>query len=116
MFYIEENEKIVLFDNSKEKLVNTIKFMPKYKNYEIKETDRQIIDFEFTDTQEWKTKEQEKSIELKKQEILSKLQEIDTKRIRAICEGGENPETQESWLDYYNKQASDLRIKLKELQ
>lgn len=116
MFYIEENEKIVLFDENKEKLINTIKFMPQYKNYEIKETERQIIDFVFTDTQEWQTIEQQKNIEQEKQEILSKLQEIDKKRIRAVCEGGENPQTQESWLDYYNKQANYLREKLKKLQ
>lgn len=46
MYYIQENEKIVLFDENKEKLENTILFMPQYKEFEIKETDKKIVNFE----------------------------------------------------------------------
>ena len=54
MFYIEENEKIVLFDENYGKLVDTLKFMPQYAGLEIQETDRPIVDFEFADTEEYK--------------------------------------------------------------
>ncbi len=45
MFYIKENDKIVLFDNSKQKLQNTLIFMPQYKDSEILETEKNIIEF-----------------------------------------------------------------------
>lgn len=63
MFYIEENNKIVLFDESYSKLVDTIKFMPQYHDLEIKETDRPIIDFEFADTPEWEEEQRQKERE-----------------------------------------------------
>ena len=53
MFYILQNDKIVLYDESREKLENTIKFMPQYADLPILETDRPIVDFEFADTPEW---------------------------------------------------------------
>lgn len=48
MFYIEKDNKIVLFDESKGKLVDTIKFMPQYHELEIKEVPEGyvIVDFE----------------------------------------------------------------------
>ena len=112
MFYIEENDKIVLFDESYDKLVDTIKFMPQYQDLEIQETDRPIVDFEFADTEEWYTKQRQIEQKTKRKKILMQLNELDTKRIRAICEGGENPETNESWLNYYNQKAQKLRQEL----
>lgn len=44
MFYIQENEKIVLFDTEKERLANTIAIMPQYEGLEILETEREIIE------------------------------------------------------------------------
>ena len=46
MFYILEDEKIVLFNANKEILENTIMFTPQYANLEIKETNKNIIEFE----------------------------------------------------------------------
>ena len=112
MYYILENDKIVLFDENYERLVKTLEFMPQYQHLEIEETNRPIIDFEFADTEEWQAKQKQKEQEEKKQQILLELDKIDSKRIRAICEGGENPQTQEPWLDYYNKQAQELRDQL----
>ena len=40
MFYIEQDNKIVLFDNDRQKLKNTIPFMPQYKDLEILETEK----------------------------------------------------------------------------
>ena len=45
MFYIEQDEKIVLFDDEKQRLQNTIAFRPQYKNLDIQETDKNIIRF-----------------------------------------------------------------------
>ncbi len=53
MFYIENEEKIILFDEDKEKLENTLVFMPQYKGLEILETDRPIENFQFADTEEY---------------------------------------------------------------
>jgi hypothetical protein len=51
------------------------------------------------------------------EEILIQLKEIDEKRIRAICESEIKDETtNETWLDYYNSKAYDLRIELQSLK
>lgn len=44
MFYIQQDEKIVLFDENLERLQNTIAIMPQYQGLEILETDREIIE------------------------------------------------------------------------
>lgn len=59
MYYVEENNKIVLFDEDKEKLQNTLLFTPQYKGLSIQETDRPIDNFEFADTEEYLAKKQE---------------------------------------------------------
>lgn len=46
--------------------------------------------------------------ENKKLEIQKKLDELDKKRIRAVCEPSMKTETQ-SWLDYYNEEIKKLR-------
>ena len=54
MFYVEdENNKIVLFDEDIENIQNSLLFLPQYGDYEIKETDRPIIDYQFADTEEY---------------------------------------------------------------
>ncbi len=58
MFYIENEEKIILFDEDKKKLINTLKFMPQFKGLKIKETNRPIVDFQFADTKEYEEKKQ----------------------------------------------------------
>ena len=46
--------------------------------------------------------------ENKKLEIQKQLDELDKKRIRAVCEPSMKTETQ-SWLDYYNEEIQKLR-------
>ena len=53
MFYIEKEEKIILFDEDKQKLQDTIAFMPQYKDLKILEAERPIVNFEFADTPEY---------------------------------------------------------------
>ena len=59
-YYIEQDNQIVLFDEDKQKLQNTIAFMPQYKGLEIKETERPIVDFQFTDTPEYAQEQAQK--------------------------------------------------------
>lgn len=57
MFYILENEKIVLCDEDKQKLENTLLFMPQYQGLEILESDKNIVEFDdmfyFEDDEEY---------------------------------------------------------------
>ena len=72
MFYILENEKIVLFNEDKQKLENTLLFMPQYQGLEILEADKNIVEFDgifyFEDDEEYISlvdqKERERILEL----------------------------------------------------
>lgn len=70
MFYIENENKIVLFDEDKQKLQNTIHFMPQYEGLKIKETQEGyvIYDFELITVEEKEAKETQKE-----QERINKL-------------------------------------------
>lgn len=68
MFYIQQDEQIVLFDKDIQKLQDTLLFMPQYSGLEIKETTRPIVDFQFADTQQY----QQEQIQ-KEQERISNL-------------------------------------------
>ena len=47
MFYIEDNNKILLFDEDKQKLQDTIAFMPQYEGLEIKEVPEGYVVYDF---------------------------------------------------------------------
>lgn len=50
-------------------------------------------------------------------ELLLQIDEIDKKRIRAICEPEiKNTSTGQTWLEYYNLQIQDLRNQIAELE
>jgi len=61
MFYIEKDNKIVLFDENKQNLINTIGFMPDYNGLEIKEVQDGyvIVDFELMTEEEAEEKEKQ---------------------------------------------------------
>ena len=75
MFYIQQDEKIVLFDENKETLQNTLAFMPQYAELEILETEREIItlndEFVFKDEVELEL------AEARKEEFLKQFFKID---------------------------------------
>ncbi len=51
------------------------------------------------------------------EQIKFELNELDVKRIRAVCENQvKNSETGQTWLDYYNEQVFQLREKLNILE
>lgn len=66
-YYILENDKIVLFDQDKENILNTIKFMPQYAESEILETQRPISNSKdgpvFADTLEYIEQQEQKEIQ-----------------------------------------------------
>ena len=65
MFYIQQDEKIVLFDEDKQKLQDTIAFMPQYEGLEIKEVEEGyvIYDFELMTVEEMEEKQAKKERE-----------------------------------------------------
>ena len=65
MFYIQQDEKILLVDDDKQRLQNTIAFMPQYKGLEIKEVEEGyvIYDFELMTVEEMEEKKAKKERE-----------------------------------------------------
>lgn len=54
--------------------------------------------------------------EKRKTEIIEALAELDSKRIRAVCEPSiKDEETGKTWLDYYNAEITALRAELASL-
>lgn len=50
-------------------------------------------------------------------QIIEKLNELDSKRIRAVCENQiKDSQTGETWLEYYNSQANELRSELQAIE
>lgn len=63
MYYIQENGKIVLADESRYKLIDTIKFIPQYQELDINVTDKNIVmydgEFYFEDDAEYIAKKEQ---------------------------------------------------------
>lgn len=80
------------------------------------EIDEQWYLSEKLKTEAYYLKKQEFEKEQTISEIQKQLDELDLKRIRAICEPElKNPETGETWLEYYNSQILTLRDELTDL-
>lgn len=56
MFIVEKDNKIILADEDRATIENTLKFMPDYAGCEIVETDRPIVNLEFADTEEYRAR------------------------------------------------------------
>ena len=65
MFYIEKDNKIILSDEDKQKLQDTIAFMPQYEGLEIKEVEEGFViyDFELMTVEEKEEKQAQKERE-----------------------------------------------------
>lgn len=65
MFYIQQDEKIVLVDENLERLQNTIAIMPQYKGLEIQEVEEGYVvyDFKLMTVEEMEEKEKQKERE-----------------------------------------------------
>lgn len=76
----------------------------------------EIIDFLETE-EEYEKRKINEELQIEIDNLSQNLQNIDLKRIRAVCEPCvKDPETGETWLDYYNAQILDLREQIQELQ
>ena len=65
---------------------------------------------------DYKTKKAQENIQNQIEEIKTELNNLDTKRIRAVCENEvKDSETGQTWLEYYNEQVLELREKLNSL-
>lgn len=103
MFYIkDENDKIVLFDEDRQRLKNTIVFMPQYKDCEIFQTleGDTIVDFELITDEE--AAERAKA---KEQDRINRLTMTPLDLIKAVKTLGISDEQVEAFLN------SNLAIK-----
>lgn len=74
-------------------------------------------DGEIVENPEYEILRQKKVMQQRMDEIKLELEDLDTKRIRAVCEDEiKNERTGETWLDYYNSQIYDLRVEYKSLE
>lgn len=106
MFYIENENKILLFDEDKQKLQNTIAFMPQYQGLEIKEVEEGyvIYDFELMTVEEMETKKAQKERECRNQEIDNKIKELQTMALPEVLNGNiENIKLYNNVIDGLNK-------------
>lgn len=65
MYYIQQNDKIVLFDDDRIKLENTMAFIPEYEGLQIQEVEEgyTIVDFELMTVEERQAREAQKERE-----------------------------------------------------
>lgn len=63
MYYIEKNNKIVLFEENINILKKSLIHYPDLQDLEIKETNRPIINFQFADTEEYEQEQEQKERE-----------------------------------------------------
>jgi len=73
-YYVQQNDKIVLHDTNRDKLVTTLTFMPQYAGLEVLETEKEIIqlDNEFV----FKDDKLDELAEIERQKLVTKLYEI----------------------------------------
>lgn len=96
MFYIKDNDKIVLFDEDKQRLENTLRFMPQYKDYEIFQTldGDTVLDFELM------TEEKAEEIaKAKEQDRVNRLTMTPLDLIKAIKSLGVTDQEVEDYLN-----------------
>lgn len=97
-----------------EKPTNDRMFEISYK--ENSENITEVINYLETEEEYQKRKEKEE-LQLDIDLIISKIRDLDYKRIRALCEPEIKDETTgETWLEYYNSQILELREQLKNLK
>jgi len=71
---------------------------------------------DISDTEEYKRETEIIALEKEATVLKKELNELDTKRIRAVCEPSvKNEETGETWLEFYNNQICEIRIKINDL-
>lgn len=113
------NEKLMKSDGFKPLVTAEYPIDDRKYNLVYSENDSSVIEnIVYLETEE--SYQNRKNNEILQQEIdslITNIQDLDFKRIRALCEPSiKDEETGETWLDYYNTQISDLRNQLQTLQ
>ena len=83
-----------------------------------KDTDKYIFkNGKIVENSDYEAIKEKENIKNQIDEVNEKLAILDLKRIRAVCEDEiRNEKTGETWLDFYNSQIYDLRMRLKSLE
>lgn len=115
-YYIKNEDEIITFDTDKNKIEETLKFLPQYADCEILETEEEIIvlDEKFFFKKDVQDIIDERERQSKRIKIEEELKFLDEKRIRAVCEPSMKDENT-TWLEYYNQEVYKLREKLKNI-
>lgn len=123
MFYTNRNGNILCSDDRLilEKFYKNIQELPNITTNEyqtnkdkFKLEDNQIINIE--NTAEYILLEKEKTKNLEIEQIKKELEELDIKSIRAMREPSLiNQESEQTWLEYYQNQITNLRNRLNQL-
>jgi len=87
-----------------------------FDNY-IEEPERYVYQAgKIVENPEYETLKQQRDIRCEISSLMLKLDELDKKRIRAICENSiKDEQGGQSWLDYYNEEVRITRNKITEL-
>ncbi len=88
-----------------------------YEAYSLEPDKYMYLNGNVIENPDYESIRQKNAMQQRMEEIKSELDDLDTKRIRAVCEDEVKSErTGETWLDYYNAKIYDLRIEYKSLE
>ncbi len=62
-YYIEQNGQILLHDTDRNKLENTLRFMPQYEGLTVQESERPIENCQWADTEEYMAAKHKQEVE-----------------------------------------------------
>lgn len=105
-YYIEKDNKILLVDEDKQRLQNTITISPNFQGLEIKEVEEGyvIYDFELMTVEEMEEKQAQKERDCRNQEIDEKIKELQIMALPEVLNGNiENIKLYNNVIDGLNK-------------
>lgn len=117
MYYVIREEKLYLYADSKTALEAYSLPVRELAGVTTKDFDREkyiVEDDNLVINPNYAAEQAEKKRAARIEEIKEALNELDKKRIRAMCEPSSKT-TGQSWLEYYNEQARTLRKELQTL-
>lgn len=118
MYYVIREEKLYLYADSKTALEAYGLPVRELAGVTTKDFDSEkyiVEDDNLVLNPNYAAEQAEKERAARIEEIKEALNELDKKRIRAMCEPSEYAKGV-SWLEYYNEQARELRVELQELE
>lgn len=114
-YYTIQNNNIIIADNENTLMRFYGNVLPLPQDYE--DGKYIVINNELILNPNWEKEQEEKRKTHEIETLKAQLTELDTRRIRAICENEIKDETTgETWLEYYNNQVIACRKRLQEIQ